>query len=129
VLERELTEQLANYLRTGAASPPLLNGGANGMTNGNGASHSASPSVQTHELWQRQQQQSLHSPNSAAMRQQQQHEPVVRPVQQILSSPVDKWGLKALLFEIKTQMGKTDKGVLMFGEDLSELGLDITSDE
>lgn len=58
-----------------------------------------------------------------------QQEPVVRPIQQILSSPVDKWGLKALLYEIKTQMGKTDRGVLMFGEELSELGVDVTSDE
>jgi hypothetical protein len=50
-------------------------------------------------------------------------------VQQILSSPVDKWGLKALLYEIKTQMGKGDRGVLLFGEELSELGVDVTSEE
>ncbi|KAI9635260.1 uncharacterized protein MKK02DRAFT_43941 [Dioszegia hungarica] len=136
-------DRMANYLRTGASSPPLLANGnnvnGNGNGNGNGAStHSASPSAQTHnpmpELWrqqqqqQQQQQQPQHSPNTAAMR----HlhsEPVVRPVQQILSSPVDKWGLKALLYEIKTQMGKTDRGVLMFGEDLSDLGVDVTSDE
>lgn len=53
----------------------------------------------------------------------------MRPVQQILSSPVDKWGLKALLYEIKTQMGKGDRGVLLFGEELSELGVDVTSEE
>lgn len=56
-------------------------------------------------------------------------EPIVRPVQQILSSPVDKWGLKALLYEITTQMGKTDRGLLMFGEKLAELGLDVTPEE
>lgn len=126
--------QMANYLRTGASSPPLLpNGNGNGA---NGAStHSASPSAQTQhpmpDLWarqQQQQQQPQHSPNPAPMRHQH-AEPVVRPVQQILSSPVDKWGLKALLYEIKTQMGKTDRGVLLFGEDLSDLGVDVQSEE
>lgn len=58
-----------------------------------------------------------------------QNEPLVRPVQQILSSPVDKWGLKALLYEIRTQMGKGDRGMLMFGEDLQELGMDIQSSD
>lgn len=56
-------------------------------------------------------------------------EPIVRPVQQILTSPVDKWGLKALLYEITTQMGKTDRGMLMFGEELAELGLDVAPEE
>lgn len=42
---------------------------------------------------------------------------------------MDKWGLEALLYEIKTQMGKGDRGVLMFGEELSELGVDVTSEE
>lgn len=46
-----------------------------------------------------------------------------------MQSPVDKWGLKALLYEIKTQMGKGDRGVLIFGEELSELGVDVTSEE
>lgn len=56
-------------------------------------------------------------------------EPVVRPVQQILSSPVDKWGLKALLFEIQMHMNKTDRGMMVFGENLEELGVDINSEE
>lgn len=56
-------------------------------------------------------------------------EPLVRPVQQILSSPVDKWGLKALLYEIRTQMGKGDRGMLMFGEDLEELGVSVSAAE
>ncbi|WWD17866.1 hypothetical protein CI109_102310 [Kwoniella shandongensis] len=56
-------------------------------------------------------------------------EPVVRPVQQILSSPVDKWGLKALLYEIQVHMNKTDRGMLIFGEDLGELGVDVNSEE
>jgi CCR4-NOT transcription complex subunit 2 len=50
-------------------------------------------------------------------------EQITRPVQQILSSPVDKWGLQALLYEIK--MGKGDRALLMFGEDLSQLGVDL----
>lgn len=58
-----------------------------------------------------------------------QNEPLVRPVQQVLSSPVDKWGLKALLYEIRTQMGKGDRGMLMFGEDLQDLGMDIQSSD
>lgn len=54
---------------------------------------------------------------------------VLRPVQQILTSPADKWGLKALLYEIKMSMGKNDRGIMQFGEDLSELGMDINSEE
>lgn len=54
---------------------------------------------------------------------------VLRPVQQVLSSPADKWGLKALLYEIKMSLGKSDRGMLMFGEELSELGMDINADE
>lgn len=50
-------------------------------------------------------------------------EQITRPVQQILSSPVDKWGLQALLYEIK--MGQGDRAMLMFGEDLSQLGVDL----
>jgi CCR4-NOT transcription complex subunit 2 len=46
-----------------------------------------------------------------------------------MSSPVDKWGLKALLYEIKTSMGKTDRGLMLFGEELSELGMDIAGEE
>jgi len=56
-------------------------------------------------------------------------EPVVRPVQQLLVSPVDKWGLKQLLFEIKSSMGKTDRGMLLFGEELSDLGMDLAAEE
>lgn len=50
-------------------------------------------------------------------------EQITRPAQQILTSPVDQWGLQALLFEIK--MGKS----MLFGEDLGELGIDMNSDE
>jgi CCR4-NOT transcription complex subunit 2 len=53
----------------------------------------------------------------------------VRPAQQVLSSPVDKWGIQMLLYTIRTQLEKTDRGVLMFGEDLSELGVDMTSEQ
>ena len=52
----------------------------------------------------------------------------MRPVQQILTSPVDKWGLKALLYEIKMGIGK-DRGRLLFGEELSELGVDLDQSE
>jgi hypothetical protein len=37
---------------------------------------------------------------------------------------VDKWGLKALLYEIRESLN-TDRGRLIFGEELGELGLDI----
>ena len=46
-----------------------------------------------------------------------------------MQSPVDKWGLKALLYEIQTQMGKGDRGLLLFGDELSELGVDVSIDE
>jgi CCR4-NOT transcription complex subunit 2 len=55
-------------------------------------------------------------------------QPLIRPVQQILSSPVDKWGLKALLYEIRDNLGK-DRGSLLFGEDLVDLGLDMNQEE
>jgi len=101
-------------------SPPSL---ANGTTS---ASTSATPSTNpalpvsiapTIDSWGR-----SNSPNRPL-------EPVIRPVQQIMSSPVDKWGLKALLYEIKTSMGKTDRGLMLFGEELSELGMDIAGEE
>ena len=56
------------------------------------------------------------------------NDPIMRPVQQVMSSPVDKWGLKALLYEIKTSIGK-DRGRLLFGEELSELGVDLDQSE
>ncbi|WWC66289.1 uncharacterized protein I206_100190 [Kwoniella pini CBS 10737] len=59
----------------------------------------------------------------------QHNEPLTRPIQQILSSPVDKWGLKALLYEIQVHMNKTDRGVLVFGEELEDLGMDISGEE
>ena len=101
-------------------SPPSL---ANGTTT---ASTSATPSTNpalplsgapTIDSWGR-----SNSPNRPL-------EPVIRPVQQIKSSPVDKWGLKALLYEIKTSMAKTDRGLMLFGEELSELGMDIAGEE
>lgn len=52
-------------------------------------------------------------------------QPLVRPVQQVLSSPVDTWGLKALLMAIKAHSAKDDRGMLLFGEDLTELGVDV----
>ncbi|WWC58704.1 uncharacterized protein I303_101248 [Kwoniella dejecticola CBS 10117] len=57
------------------------------------------------------------------------NEPLTRPIQQILSSPVDKWGLKALLYEIQMHMNKTDRGVLVFGEELEDLGMDISGED
>lgn len=50
-------------------------------------------------------------------------------MQQLLVSPVDKWGLKQLLYEIKSSMGKTDRGMLLFGEELSDLGMDLAAEE
>jgi CCR4-NOT transcription complex subunit 2 len=52
---------------------------------------------------------------------------VSRPVQQIMQSPVDRWGLKQLLYEIK--MAKGDMSSLIFGEDLGEFGVDVAQDE
>ncbi|RSH92880.1 hypothetical protein EHS25_008326 [Saitozyma podzolica] len=119
-------ERIGNFLRNPNHQPPpsppstLPNGAS--ATHSNSATPSTNPALpsgaapSTTDSWPRQ------SPSRPA-------EPVVRPVQQILSSPVDKWGLKALLYEIKTQMGKGDRGVLLFGEELSELGVDVTSED
>ena len=46
-----------------------------------------------------------------------------------MQSPVDKWGFKGLLYEIKMHMGKGDRGALIFGEELEELGVDIANTE
>ena len=121
---------MANYLRTANHSqrPPTP---PSTLPNGASASHSNSATPSTNpphpqsgagasstadSLWPRQ------SPGRPA-------EPVVRPVQQIMQSPVDKWGLKGLLYEIKTQMGKGDRGMLMFGEELSDVGVDVAGEE
>lgn len=126
---------MSNYLKLSQNSnhppspPPTLNGNhlpssstpsnpIPSLTNsGNGVSISTNGPPSTTDSWPRQ------SPSTRP------NEPILRPVQQILSSPVDKWGLKALLYEIKTQMGKGDRGVLVFGEELSDLGIDVGSDE
>nr|XP_031857468.1 uncharacterized protein CI109_007140 [Kwoniella shandongensis]KAA5524540.1 hypothetical protein CI109_007140 [Kwoniella shandongensis] len=129
--------RLSNYLRNpsnpsqlGQPSSPSNNGLPNGSVGtGPGApsasqSSNATPSTNpphpqaatNDSTWQRT------SPSRPT-------EPVVRPVQQILSSPVDKWGLKALLYEIQVHMNKTDRGMLIFGEDLGELGVDVNSEE
>ncbi|ODN84463.1 hypothetical protein L202_00410 [Cryptococcus amylolentus CBS 6039] len=122
--------RLTNFLRNPShqipSSPaPLPNG-----TNNASVSHSVAVTPSTNpphphsgaggppsttESWQRQ------SPRPS--------EPVVRPVQQLLSSPVDRWGLKALLYEIQIHMNKTDRGMMVFGEDLEELGVDVNTDE
>ncbi|WVF70482.1 hypothetical protein IAT40_005272 [Kwoniella sp. CBS 6097] len=149
--------RLANYLRSGAANPSQHGGQPSsphdgmGLSNGNislpsasqsqsqsvstnatpstnpphphpqgqGSSISGAPSVTADSSWQ----QRPSSPRSS------EPAPVVRPIQQILSSPVDKWGLKALLYEIQVHMNKTDRGVLSFGEELEELGMDVNSEE
>lgn len=119
---------MSNYLRTAPShhSPPSQSTLPNGSSSANTNGAATSPSAQHPDSWASAQRP---SPSQQLQPQQQQQEPVVRPIQQILSSPVDKWGLAALLFEIKTQMGQTDRGMLMFGEELSELGVDVTSDQ
>ncbi|WVQ97436.1 hypothetical protein IAU59_004549 [Kwoniella sp. CBS 9459] len=150
--------RLANYLRSNAVNPSQQGGQPSsptagmGLSNGNislpsasqsqsqsvstnatpstnpphphpqggqGSSASGAPSVNADSTWH----QRSNSPRSSDP------VPVVRPVQQILSSPVDKWGLKALLYEIQVHMNKTDRGVLSFGEELEELGMDVNSEE
>ncbi|KLT39072.1 hypothetical protein CC85DRAFT_288900 [Cutaneotrichosporon oleaginosum] len=119
-------ERMAGVLKIG--------GGANQPTspqqslNGPGSSHSATPANMGQgppsaagESWARQ----SPSRNEPLLRQQQ----VQHPVHQILTSPVDKWGLKALLHQIRQHMNKDDRGMLMFGEDLVDLGVDVASQE
>lgn len=74
------------------------------------------PSSTTDSSWTR------HSP-----RQHVPQEPILRPVQQILQSPVDNWDLKSLLLNIQAYLNNGDKGDLMFGVDLSDLGVDVES--
>ncbi|WVW82343.1 hypothetical protein I302_104350 [Kwoniella bestiolae CBS 10118] len=137
--------RLSNYLRNqtnaephGTSSPSI----PNGITSATSAqipppsststsqSTNATPSTNPPQVLQ-----NLHgnNPESNPAWQQQQHqqpvEPLTRPIQQILSSPVDKWGLKALLYEIQMHMNKTDRGMLVFGEELEELGMDISGEE
>lgn len=119
---------MANFLRNSnqlPPSPPSIPNGANGSHSNSATPSTNPPHPQSgaggapstaDSSWARQ------SPSRP-------QEPVIRPVQQIMSSPVDKWGLKALLYEIKTSMGKGDRGILIFGEELSELGMDIASEE
>ncbi|KAK4688005.1 CCR4-NOT transcription complex subunit 2, partial [Tremellales sp. Uapishka_1] len=120
-------ERIPGYLKMNPQIPPsppptLPNGASNSQSN------TGTPSTNPPHLTN-----ATNGPPSSAEsswpRHQSPSEPLIRPVQQILSSPVDKWGLKALLYEIKTQMGKGDRGVLIFGEELSDLGVDVTSEE
>ncbi|WWC99715.1 hypothetical protein V866_006620 [Kwoniella sp. B9012] len=129
--------RLSNYLRNqpnpaqGTSSPSLPNGitssqippSSTSASQSTNATPSTNPpqvlqNLDNNAAWQQQQQQ-----------QQQSNEPLTRPIQQILSSPVDKWGLKALLYEIQMHMNKTDRGMLVFGEELEELGMDISGEE
>ncbi|CAD6583700.1 MAG: hypothetical protein TREMPRED_003636 [Tremellales sp. Tagirdzhanova-0007] len=124
-------DRMANYLRSAnhnqpPPSPPSTHPNGASASHSNSATPSTNPphlqsgtggaSSTADSSWPRQ------SPSR-------QTEPVVRPVQQIMQSPVDKWGLKALLYEIQTQMGKGDRGLLLFGDELSELGVDVSIDE
>jgi CCR4-NOT transcription complex subunit 2 len=52
--------------------------------------------------------------------------PLTKPVQQLAASPVDKWGLSALLRLIRTG-GRDDQLTLSLGEDLANIGLDMNS--
>ncbi|EIW72770.1 hypothetical protein TREMEDRAFT_36926 [Tremella mesenterica DSM 1558] len=56
-------------------------------------------------------------------------EPIVRPVQQVFQSPVDNWDLKSMLMNIRAYSGHGDKGDLMFGVDLGDLGINVESTE
>ena len=52
--------------------------------------------------------------------------PLTKPSQQLVASPVDKWGLSALLRLIRTG-GRDDQLTLSLGEDLANIGLDMNS--
>jgi CCR4-NOT transcription complex subunit 2 len=52
--------------------------------------------------------------------------PLTKPAQQLVASPVDKWGLRALLRLIRTG-GRDDQLTLSLGEDLANIGLDMNS--
>lgn len=52
--------------------------------------------------------------------------PLTKPAQQLIASPVDKWGLSALLRLIRTG-GRDDQLALSLGEDLANVGLDMNS--
>lgn len=52
--------------------------------------------------------------------------PITRPIQQLVASPADKWGLSALLRLIRTG-GRDDQLALSLGEDLANIGLDMNS--
>ncbi len=53
-------------------------------------------------------------------------EPLTKPAQQLVTSPVDKWGLAALLRLLRTG-GSNDLLALTLGEDLANIGLDMNS--
>lgn len=50
----------------------------------------------------------------------------MKPVHQLVSSPVDKWGLDALLTLIRTG-GRDDQLGLQLGDDLMGIGLDMAA--
>ncbi|KAL7419532.1 transcriptional regulator [Cryptotrichosporon argae] len=92
-----------------AATPSTIPGGVASSVAGSGGAGGVDPAS-----WAR------HSPSHPA-------DVVHRPIQQILSSPVDKWGLKALLHQIKVAEG--DRAKLLFGDELNALGMDIASED
>lgn len=118
-----LTRQIPNFLRNHgqhAQAPP-----SPPSTLPNGASGSHSSVAPSSNMQQHLAQSMASGGDMSWLRQSPSRglEQITRPVQQILSSPVDKWGLQALLYEIK--MGKGDRALLMFGEDLSQMGVDL----
>jgi CCR4-NOT transcription complex subunit 2 len=54
-------------------------------------------------------------------------EQITRPVQQLLSSPVDNWGLQALLRDIR--LGTGDRAMMIHGEDLNQMGINLEQAE
>ncbi|WVR05908.1 hypothetical protein IAU60_002934 [Kwoniella sp. DSM 27419] len=134
--------RLANYLRQNPANPASQGQPSSPsivLANGNlpsaAQSTNATPSTQPSHLNAQGLATSTGGPPSTADSSWQRppsprpSEPVTRPIQQILSSPVDKWGLKALLYEIQMHMNKTDRGMLVFGEELEELGMDVNGED
>jgi len=123
--------QIPNFLRnhgqhaqTSASPPPTLPNGASG-------SHNNINSV-TSGGAQLQQQQQQHMTGDASWLHQSRPpsrglSQITRPVEQLLSSPADAWGLQGLLHEIKTGTG--DKAMFILGEDLNRMGINLEQTE
>lgn len=127
--------QIPNFLRNhgqhvqAPSSPPSsLPNGASGSHTNNSTTPSANAQLQLQQQhmasgdasWLHQSQSQSHSPSRGM-------EQITRPVQQLLSSPVDNWGLQALLRDIR--LGTGDRAMMIHGEDLNQMGINLEQAE